>query len=135
MVMKKKGYENRANLTLKIIAMMRIKDDDDEKLERACANSGKGAVKGGASQKRVIRFIATQRMKAPKKIAKIQKIIQNKMKLLNHRRFITRMLRFDLENVSATGCDLLTAQVSLVPRSWNSRLRCDAIQNVMPYKM
>ena len=72
--MKKKGYENRANLTLKIIAMMRIKDDDDEKLERACANSGKGAVKGGASQKRVIRFIATQRMKAPKKIAKkIQK--------------------------------------------------------------
>ena len=75
MVMKKKGYENRANLTLRIIAMvMRIKDDDDEKLERACANSGKGAVKGGASQKRVIRFIATQRMKAPKKIAKkIQK--------------------------------------------------------------
>ena len=44
------------------------------------------------------------------------------------------MLRFDLENVSATGCDLLTAQVSLVPRSWNSRLQCDAIQNVMPYK-
>ena len=56
------------------------------------------------------------------------------MKLLNHRRFITRMLRFDLENVSATGCDLLTVQVSLVPRSWNSRLQCDAIQNVMPYK-
>ena len=62
-------------MTLRIIAMvMRIKDDDDEKLERACANSGKGAVKGGASQKRVIRFIATQRMKAPKKIAKIQKV-------------------------------------------------------------
>ena len=56
------------------------------------------------------------------------------MKSLNHRRFITRMLRFDLENVSATGCDLLTAQVSLVPRSWNSRLQCDAIQVVMPYK-
>ena len=56
--------------------MMRIKDDDDEKPERACANSGKGAVKGGASQKRVIRFIATQRMKAPKKIAKIQKVKQ-----------------------------------------------------------
>ena len=57
------------------------------------------------------------------------------MKSLNHRRFITRMLRFDLENVSAAaGCDLLTAQVSLVPRSWNSRLQCDAIQVVMPYK-
>ena len=56
-------------------------DGVDEDCEEWRANvrcaSGKGAVKGSSESKEVIRFIAPQRMKAPKKIAKNQENVNN----------------------------------------------------------